>query len=433
MMPSRREWTKEEITAEFSLLKMFLNKDIYNTYTKSLDHRRLMPSTALLLKDYEKYFSQYPQDNIIVLERFYSHFTQEWHRRDLDESDIEIYNNQIFPNIEQAPEDKMCLEFLIKEHTSNLIKDSLNRGLDTAHISSILEDYTKKLGDLSGDQEDKDIVTLDNVDFSVLDKTKGIPYFLPSLQAGLGSLVQGQFVVVAADYGAGKSAFVISQVAHTLKHMYERHDDRPILYFNSEGTPADVFGRVLSNLFRKTCTQGFEEICTSYPKYVGDAKEQYQAEKLKIIQIVTGDYNKIEQKIEKYKPCLVVIDIADVLASEENVFQLKKLYDSLRLLSAKYCPIIATTQSGSTTYQDKDDGYKTKHRKWLSERDLYGSKSGKGGAADTIIGIGKDDQHPEIRYINTPKKKRGTPVTVTCEIQERFSHYKELLDSSEDC
>jgi len=68
-----------------------------------------------------------------------------------------------------------------------------------------------------------------------------------------------------------------------------------------------------------------------------------------------------------------------------------------------------------------------KSRKWLSDKDLSGSKSGKQGAAYCMIMIGKDDDMPNIRYVQTTKKKRGQHVAVTCEVSEVHSSYRELL------
>ena len=65
-------------------------------------------------------------------------------------------------------------------------------------------------------------------------------------------------------------------------------------------------------------------------------------------------------------------------------------------------------------------------RKWLGDHSLYGSKSGKGGAADTIITIGREDTSSNLRFICTPKKKRGQPVKLTCIIEDIYSNYKEL-------
>ncbi len=171
---------------------------------------------------------------------------------------------------------------------------------------------------------------------------------------------------------------------------------------------------------------GFEEIVSTREDVRKRFLKEYNAAQFMVFQIASNGLAYVKSKISKYNPALVIIDITDVLAPEEDVMNLKKIYDGLRLLSGAYCPIIGTTQSGDTSWKDKQTG-ETKTKKWLGDKALYGSKAGKGGAADTIITIGKDDNpNSLLRYISTPKKKRGTMVTVTCELIPEYSLYKEV-------
>lgn len=425
------ETKPEDIRLESSLLKAMSRRKNFDTFAEFIDVKRLLPNTGLLLKDYKKYFDSFAEHGTIDWGTFTTEFGQHWHTRDLDEDDIVYYRDTVIPLIDQVEEQDVngVLVGLLDRDYSNRLTDLLNSGVDSTKLQETLDSYNQAKAKYVT-QTDAEAFSIDKIDFSILDKENGIPWFLPSLQKGLGSLVQGQFVVVAADYGVGKSAFVISQLAHTLKYLRAKGDSRPVLYFNSEGTQADVFTRTLSNLYNNKVCGGFEDILKQVDTVTADFIEKFNKDTFLVFQIQQGDMSKIKQKIDMYKPSVVIIDIMDVLAKEEDVQHLKKLYDGLRLLSAQSCPIIGTTQSGNTSYQyfDKEKSEMvTKHRRWLSEKDLYGSKAGKGGAADTIITIGKDDDMPHIRYVHTPKKKRGTVVSVTCEIVEKYSVYKELL------
>lgn len=411
--------------AEVALLKALANKDNFDLYEHSINKKRVLPQTLLMLDDYKKYFEMYPEHGQINFGLFYTQFSQAWHE-DTDEQEMEYYKNYLFPALDKinVEEIESCLLGLMKRQTSDSIRDVLKRDLDVSKIKELLDAFEIKQSDVLK-TVDLEVHTIDKVDFSVLDKSKGVPWFLPSMQEGLGGLVKGQLVVVAADFGTGKSAFVISQAAAAIEHFKKNKIDKPVLYFNSEGTEADIFGRLCSNLFRDKVPGGFEDIVINHEKVKNNFIKQYGTNSIYVVQMTNSTIEWIKAKIQKYDPGLVIIDITDTLAPEENAQTLKKVYDNLRLLSGAFCPIIATTQSGNTSYTDGESG-EQKTRKWLKDKDLYGSKTGKGGAADTIVAIGRDDANPKLRYISTPKKKRGTPVNVSCTIEEKFSLYEEL-------
>ncbi len=420
----------KDIDLEVSLLQILASKHYFDYYIHFVDHNRALPTTSLLLKDYKKYFDLYPEHTTVDFGQFITQFTQNWHNKDLDQMDIEYYKDYVFPKItgQVAEHDtgqvEKCLLGLINKATTEELLAVANKTFSIKALRDILDEHEKKQT-LIIKENDADVFTMENVDFSTLDRACGLPYFLPSIQEGLGSLVKGQFVVVSADYGSGKSAFVINQAVHSLKHLIANGDERPILYFNSEGTEGDVFARFLSNLYNCSRTGGFEEIIEKREEVREEFLSNHPSDQFMVFQISGKGLAYVRTKLQKYKPALVIIDITDVLAPEEDVTNLKKIYDQLRLLSGEYCPIIGTTQAGDNSYLDKETN-QIKNRKWLGDKALYGSKSGKGGAADTIITIGKDDNNPSIRYVATPKKKRGTMVNVTCELIDKYSLYKEL-------
>lgn len=414
-----------EVQIEISLLKAMSNRDNYEAYSESINRKRLYEATEVLLDDYGKYFELYKDHKEIDFKLFYVQFSQSWHNNDLDNEDINYYRDYVIPAITKADPQEVSTSILglMQKQTLEEINKSSKKTFDIEKISSILEEYRIKQSNVITEYDD-DCYTIDNIDFAVLEKQNGIPYFLPSLQAGLGSLTKGQFIVVSADYGAGKSAFVLSQAVTAFKHLHANNDNRPILYFNSEGTEADVYVRFLSNLYRDKIAGGFEQVLTNILKVKEAFTKQYNHNNFKIFQLTGHNLAYVKTKMQKYNPALVIIDICDVLVQEESPSLLKKLYDNIRQMSNSFCPIIGTTQSGDTSYFDKDTGEK-KNRKWLGDKALYGSKTGKGGAADTILTIGKDD-NSDLRYVEVAKHKRGRAVRVTCEIDGLYSNYREV-------
>lgn len=422
-MTKQKEIKKEDITLEASLLKALAVKKNYDSFIKCLEPKRLISITQELLKDYKKYYSKYNSD--IDWGVFYSDFC-EWHRRDLDEHDLAYYRETVIPLINNADTSKIYISLLERE-ASRKIEDIISSGIDEQAITSVIKDLIEKKCVYSN-ESDSDVFTLGSLDLSVLDTSNGLTWCLPSIQAGLPSLMPGHFVLISADSDTGKSALCISQAKHSFLELHARKEfDRPILYCSSEDTKEDLGCRFLSNLYQKKVLGGFDEIVANYEKINNDYKKTYN-DGLFVGMQIRGprDLIKIEQKIEKLNPRLIIVDMLDKLSESEDIKHFIRLYQDIRGIANSGYPILGTTQSGNTSYQDKDTK-EYRHRKWLSEKDVSGSKSGKQGAAYCMIMIGKDDDMPNVRYISTTKKKRGKHVQLTCEIIEKFSCYREYL------
>lgn len=422
------ELVSPDTTLEASLLKVFAVREQYNTFMSQIDVKRLLQNTELLLKDYGKYFDLYKDHASIDFGLFYTQFSQDWHINSLTTDQIEYYRDYVFPAIKAAQPESVesCLISLIKQKTLEDLSNNTSE-LNPSKIKELLDDFERKMSmfsDKSGPENDPDAVLVQDIDLNSLDKSKGIPQCLPELQKSLGGLVKGEFNLVAAATNAGKSAFCISQVVSTLIHLKEINNESPILYFNSEGTQDEIYGRVFSNLYRHTYVEGFEEI---KEKEI-DVKELYNNEynnsSFILFQISTHKLNFIESKIKRYKPALVVIDMIDALSEAEDNLTLKKLYDDIRRLSLEYCPIIGTTQAGSLEYYDESE-HKNKTKRFLGIKDVLNCKA-KAAAVTNFIGIGMDYDQPGVRFISTPKVKRGTPINFSCELINKYSLYKPL-------
>ncbi len=421
-MKKQKQITQADISLESGLLKALSIKKNYNQFIKTLDTKRLIPITAGLLKDYGRYYEQYNND--IDWEVFYTDFVHNWHKKDFDESDIAYYRDTVFPLIRNSEIENVFTQLLQKE--AGIKIQELTEAGKLDEIQDVLISLQNELNVYSKFTDD-DIFKLGGLDLNVLDNSNGLTWFLPALQAGLGSHSAGQFIVVAADSNVGKSAFCISQAVHVFKQINKANSNRPIIYCTSEDTKEDLAARFLSCLYRDKCPGGFEEIISNFQN-VNKSYTKHFDDELFIGMPIRGhnDMFKIRQKIDKYNPCVVIIDMLDKLSSSDNIQDLTKLYQEIRGIANDGFPIIGTSQTGNTSYYDKEDN-QYKHRRHLTDKDLSGSKSGKQGAAYCMIMLGADDDVPNIRYVDTTKKKRGRNVSVCCTLEEKFSLYRELL------
>jgi hypothetical protein len=409
----------EHLELETSLLKAFSVRENFETYYKVVDKKRVLPNTKTLLEFYEQYFGSFSEHKDINWGDLYTLMSES----NLDSSDLDYYKTYVIPTVRDSriENTETVLKNLAQKNCVENIINSVQKTLDVSKLREILDAYEQKQT-LS---LDKDIRTAETIDLDVLDKSQGVPWFLPALQQSIMSLTAGQFVVVSADWGTGKSAFVISQAVHAFKWAQKQQHPRPILFCNSEGTDADVLGRFWSNLYKEKIVGGFEEIVDRRLEVREKFLKNYNHNLFQIVQMSDcPTYETLAAKVKKIKPSLIIIDICDKLAPDEDPKNLKKLYDSLRLLAVE-CPIIGTSQSGDTAYYD-EEAQETKNRKWLGGNKTYGSKTGKQGAADTLITIGKEDEYSNLRYIAVPKKKRGEQTKITCQLKEKYSLYKQL-------
>lgn len=413
----------KDVAIESSLLNIMANKNNYELYIHLIDYKKLLSNTSIILKDYDKYYTLYPEHNAVDWGLFYTQFVQNWHTNE-DEQEITYYRDYVFPAIQTIEVDNSdkCIIGLLKKC---MAEEALKHLDDLIKLREILDKYEEKINGIQNVQNKED-VTAETVDLSALDKSNGIPHFLPSFQAGLGGITIGDFIVVPGDVNTGKTAWAICQVSETLRWKLNNPEAGPVLFLTSEDTEGTVFARVWSNLYADSLVDGFEQVCLDRHKVQQTFIDEHGKDSLIVVHMSNiENIKEVKKRIVEYKPCLMVTDIADKLAPDEDAQNLKRLYDQLRLLSTMHCPILATTQAGVTEYFDKED-MEQKARKWLTLKDLYGSKTGKAGAATIVIGIGKDMRNKNIRYINTAKKKRGKNVQLECEFIEKYSMYKEL-------
>ena len=416
----KRESSQIDTKLESSLLKIMSNRENFLKYYNVLDLDRLLINTKTLLNNYDMYYKTC-QDNQIDFGKFHTHFVT-WHKKDLDNNELDYYRDVVYRIIENA--DDSDAESIITALDQRVFEQKIKETTDPDELIKLAEEYKTQEKEKYTEEDGFNIETLD---FSVLSKSDGIPWVLPSLQASLGSLTAGELTLFVADTNTGKGLLVISQLVHTFKHLARNNIDKPILMFNSEGVVSEPMDRFFSNMYRTEYPEGFEEVVLNQVEvnkrfvdtYSDAAKRLWLFSMSKIT-----TFDKLRKKVLQYKPAVVFIDIADKLAKERDVGSLTVLYDSLRGLAEEaQCPIIATSQSGNTKYFDETEG-KFRYKRFLDDKDIYGAKQ-KSSAATTMICIGKDDDKSPIRYINVAKSKRGRPVKLTCNIFPEFSRIEE--------
>lgn len=423
---------KKTVLIETALLKALSIQENYNHYMQYVAYDRLLVETQTLLDCYRQYFSLYPDHKTIEFDTFLTQFSTNWHSQDMNHADLEVYQGAISQiNNMEIGESESALIGLINKQLIDEINRIANKEFDSEQIRECIDRYDiKRAGVLR--EFDADCFLSDQVDFTAIDKSLGIPYALEPLQDALGGMVKGSLVVVNAASGIGKSAFIHTQCVHTFKYLNKKKMNNPILFFNTEGTLSEVFARFWANLYKEAVPEGYASIVKQQGKLQKHFDKTFN--KNLFITFTANDMglNFIRMKVKKYKPSLVVLDMAPAIMTSmskgtNETGDLKSFFNSLRRLSSDNCPIMATVQAGAGAKWWDKDKQKYLYKQWPTDDDIYGSKTAVQGAAETIITIGRDNEHPFTRYIQTTKKKALESAKFICEIQEKYSNYK-LVD-----
>lgn len=414
------------VQAESDLLKALSLRENFDQYSDSLNKRNLLEHTRILLVDYERYFDRYTDETEIDFNKFYTHFSQNWHNGDMDSEDVAYYRDLVIPSIQAVHDSRIANSLLLLEErkTVEAIRKELRKGIDADKIIELVSEYDREY-QATHNKVFEGAFTPLSVDLTKSDNTQGLEWFLPTLQSSLGSLTGGQFVLIVGGESGGKSAAVVHQTCKSLRQMYKEKNVRPILYYTSEDTPADLMNRIYSNLFYKQYPGGFEEIYHNANEVQERFAKAFGTDETIVAFNIEGakTYDHIQNAIKYYNPALVVVDMLDAIAPDESWQELKSLYDRFRRLANQGYPILATSQAGDT-YKKGSDG-ELRQRQYLTSKDCSGSNFAKQAAAYAMIMIGKDDTLEDVRYINITKKKRGKKARFSCKIIDRFSMYLE--------
>ena len=96
---------------------------------------------------------------------------------------------------------------------------------------------------------------------------------------------------------------------------------------------------------------------------------------------------------------MIIFDQIDKIKgfkADRNDLELKAIYQWAREIAKKYAPVIAVSQASG----------EAEGKLWLTMDMVDGSKTGKQGEADWILGIGKEqDNTSRLRFLNICKNK----------------------------
>lgn len=383
---------------ELSILKLFLNKNIYNKYYYILYSLNLEKEIENILNTIKEYYSSYKEKEEIKIEEliiFFNYINPSLKGKD-------IYN-KIFKELEELNiEEDLVLNILKslteKYYSAKLIDilipcvDGSEHGVIEKAISEI-EEYRN----LTSTIDNSETLFANDDLHSILKETtaEGIKWRLSGLNKDAGPVRGGSLVHVFARPNAGKSAFLISESTYFASQL---KGDEIIPYFiNEEGA-----SRQRLRMYCSILGKSKEAIINNADK----AREFYVkrgGSRIKMVDNAIIFLEQIEEVLKSYNSPIVIIDQGDKVRFKgdgkySTTERLNILYAKFRELAKTYnCAVITAGQCGA-------DG---EGKKWLQQDWMNNSRTGKAGELDLAIGIGRTfaDEEEYLRYIYLCKNK----------------------------
>lgn len=387
----------KEINSDIILIKLFINKDIYNKYKSYINNylvNNYKNNNKLLFKLYRCLDSLHQENPTVSLEDIYLRLLREYPALPTDERELA---SETLQKASEATYSESEVEGYIKSQYERCkAADVALKALQVSEGKAPIEELAEVLGEdvLAKNTEEASALyyqaDLEDL-FASTKGANGLRWPLMSLNKSLGSLRPGDFGFFFARPETGKTTFL----AHVVTHMVSQAK-RPALWINNEEGGNKVLLRCYQSFLGLTSNKLFSDRKRSQDHFkdgIGD--------NLRLVNDPTLDWRKAEKIIAQTKPVLVVIDQLDKLLgfdAERNDLVLKFKYQWAREVAKKYnCAVIGVCQAGGTA----------ENKKKLVMTDVDSSHTAKQGEADWILGIGKveGDGMENVRYFNIIKNK----------------------------
>jgi replicative DNA helicase len=415
------------LSIEVTLLQLLKYRERYERLAKAVPTAALEAKSVVILGDYCKFYTEFPEQQRIELEPFMLWFGTFAHPT-LTPEQLGLYrallgrvlNEDCDPSLEAG-----IMERLVAAETANRVTsliEKYNNGDELDLYVSLrdeierFEQNTNRKVRVPWISEDIDSILLDDKD------DRGLHWRLDCLNTVMRPLRGGDFIVYAGRPDKGKTTSISSEVTYMAGQFdtyYGPNSGRYVLWMNNEGPGRRIVQRTYQSALNATMA---ELIRMSNN---GALKEKYAeavggVDRIRIMDIHDFWNYEVEDIMRRCPPGLVVMDMVDnikfggqALNGGQRTDQLLEAqYQWARLMAVKYdTPIIATSQISAD-----GDGLQFPTLPMLKD-----SKTGKQGAADAIITLGavNDPFYASSRWIGMTKNKlrrQGAPQSPQAEV-----------------
>lgn len=423
------------MSLDLTTLRLLKHRDRYENMARAVPMRALDTRTQIILKDFGRYFKDFPDAPKIDADSFRVFFAS-IHPKVNDE-DMAVYtelmkqvnSEEVRPDIAEGLMQRLVATATAYDIATMIGKFSEGEEIDLrASLLAAMEKYDQQV-----QRKVHNPQVLDPIE-DLLEAEKndtGLHWRLPCLNRHLKPIVGGDFVVVAGRPDKGKTTFGTDQFTYMASQCATLWPDRrrDILWFNNEGPGK----RIVTRAFQSALNATMEDLVRlsgipadpEFSHYRTMVRQKYaealggRPGALRIFDIHDMWNHEVEELIKMHDPALVVFDMIDNIKFGGDVNNngqrtdqlLEAMYQWARLKGVQYdCGVVAFSQLSADA-----DGVQ-----YPTLPQLKDSKTGKQGAADVIITLGavNDPVLANSRYIGTTKNKRVRTGVKSSPMQE---------------
>lgn len=374
---------------ELPLLKLLLNRGIYQDYRQYLNQDEFPNELRPVLQSIDKWFKYEENEPTVedIAAITFARGVADKHKEYLKGVFTSIASTEAVESakqlLERFKQENVCKELSLAAYEASLGKRPMDKVIEIAGrltAGNQIEEVTYVTDDI-GEIIDKHI------------RTPGLRWRLNCLNRSLGSLRKGDFGFVFARPETGKTTFLSSEATFMAEQLSD--EQGPILWFNNEEAGEDVkFRNYLSALGASK-----DQVI----KHVDRAREAYKKkvkDKILIYDSAAISKQTVESLVEREKPSLIIFDQIDKIkgfSADRRDLELGACYQWARELAKEFSPVIGVCQADGTA-----EGVRFLHMIHVAE-----AKTAKQAEADWILGIGKThEQGFEFsRFLNICKNK----------------------------
>lgn len=399
------------MSLDITLLQVMKTRKEYVRLHRAVNDRAFDIRTTTVLNDFGKYFDEFPDCDVIPLAGEFATWFTVAHRT-IKEEDMAVYR-QIFRQCAAEPPEAVrdvVVTKLLESNLAVLVGDIADRWARGEEISpgQILRRYVDEFeADVSRKVKIPFVPIGDNL-FKDAVMQAGLTWRSEPLNLCMRKLRAGDFGILAARPDAGKTSFIASEITHIAPQLpaYFENDKRPIIWFNNEGPGERIQERIIQAALGLPASKivALQKAGQLWQKYT----EAIGGDLLRIRVLDVHGYKswQIEEIIKQTQPGLIVFDMIDNIKFDGDVLNggqrtdqiLEGMYQWARELAVRYrCVALATSQVSA---DGEGLAYPTLGM-------LKDSKTGKQGAAEFIITLGKKNEsaYENIRFLGLTKNK----------------------------
>lgn len=391
---------------DLALLRIIKYKDAFDKVHRYIPRSAIDKRTKLVADDIAKYFKENEEAEVIDFASFRSMFFTSWHKG-LGKEKCDYFNqviNKMKTDVSESVRKNIVnnlLELEFATDVANVLQEyEQGEEIDIIPVVSNLVDKVKESIEKSDSYEfadfDDSTIDEDGMDDS------GQRWHIEEMNEIYRNILGGDQYIVAARPGVGKTTFIThlnSLIAQSLA------SNKIIVWFNNESRRQRIVSRQIQSALGKTNSElaTMKKEGTLFDAYVAAMGRK---DRVRVFDIHGKNNIHLEDILESIGEDnigAIVFDMLDKVKfpTRKDLREdqrLEELYSWSRELGVKYnCATFPTSQVSA-------DG---EGEMWPTEDMLKDSKTGKQGATDGIIMIGKSDDPTlaRYRYVSMPKTK----------------------------